>query len=97
MGTYSDQPDPPVYYQVVDTRDCVRYTDVDQAQWFIDRINRAYGSDTGARLDGEIVRWYGYYQLHVGDWLLNGTTPMSDAVLRASRLRPVTGTFPEEA
>lgn len=96
MGVYSNEPDPPTYHQVVDTHDCVRYTDVAQAQWFIDRVNWAYGGGTDARLEDTTVRWFGYYQLALGDWLYNGTTAMSDQVLRASQFRPVLDTFPTE-
>lgn len=95
MGVYSPEPDPPVYFQVVDTRDCVQYTEPGQAAWFIDRINYAFGgTETDARLDGSTIRWFGYYHLDLGDWLYSGTTPMSDEVLRASQLRPVSNTFP---
>jgi hypothetical protein len=98
VGIYSPEPDPPVYFQVVDTRDCVRYTDVAQAQWIMDRINYAYGgTDTDVRLEGTTVRWFGYYRLDLGDWLYSGTTPMSDEVLRASQFRPVSDTFPTGA
>lgn len=91
MGVYSDESDPPVYYQVVDTRDCVRYSDSAQAPWFMDRIRFAYGgTSTNVRLDSDgTIRWFGYYWLHLGDWLYGGTTPVTDEVLRASHLRPV--------
>jgi hypothetical protein len=94
MGVYSNAPDPPSFYQVVDTHDCVQYTDVDQAPWFIDRINYAFGGGTDARLDGQTVRWFGYYELHIGDWLYNGVNPMTDEVLRASQFRPIADNFP---
>lgn len=96
MGVYSNEPDPPYYYQAVDTHDCVRYTDVAQAQWFMDRIQFAYGSTkTNVRLDGTTIRWFGYYSMDVGDWLYNGTTPMTDEVLRASQLRPLDSAWPD--
>lgn len=96
MGVYSNEPDPPDYYQVVDTADCVRYTDVGQAQWFMDRIQYAYGStQTNVRLDDTTIKWFGYYKLQLGDWLYKGTTPITDEVLRASALRPVASTWPD--
>jgi hypothetical protein len=97
MGVYSDEPDPPDYFAVVDTRDCVRYTDVSQAQWFIDRINAAFaGNETEARLDGTTVKWFGYYNLPLGDWLYGGQVSMSDEVLKASAFRPTFDTWPPE-
>lgn len=96
MGVFSNEPDPPSYFQVVDTHDCVRYTDIAQAQWFIDRVNFAYGGETDARLDDDTIRWFGYYHLALGDWLYSGSIPMTDDVLRASQFRPVTTTFPTE-
>lgn len=95
MGQYSSEPDPPNSYQIVDTHDCVQYTNTSQAPWFCDRINFAYGGDTDARLEGGVVKWFGNYRLNVGDWLYNGTTPMSDEVLRGSQFRPVLDTIPE--
>lgn len=96
MGVYSNEPDPPEYYAVVETKDCVRYTDPTQSQWFMDRINYAYsGTATNVRMDGDTIRWFGYYRLDVGDWLWGGTTPITDEVLRASTLRPVPGTWPD--
>ena len=94
MGIYSNEPDPPVYYAVVDTKDCVRYTDPDQAQWFMDRIQYAYGGDT--RVEGTTIKWFGYYRLDIGDWLYGGTTPMSDEILKASQLRPNLEEWPPE-
>lgn len=94
MAQYSTEANPPNYYQVVNSHDCVQYTNVDQAQWFVDRINFAYGG-TDARLDGTVIRWFGNYTLNLTDWLYNGTTPMSDEVLRASQFRPLLDTFPE--
>lgn len=99
MGVYSQEPDPPVYYAVVNTADLVRYTDSAQAQWFIDRINYAYGGYTAnVRIepDGSTIRWFGYYFLGLGDWLWQGTSPMSDEVVRASALRPVPLDFPDD-
>lgn len=96
MGIYSNEPDPPVYYAVVDTRDCVRYTDAAQAQWFMDRIQYAFGgTDTNIRLDGTTIRWFGYYALPIGDWLYAGNIPMTDEVLKASAFRPTLETWPE--
>ncbi|SFO82204.1 hypothetical protein SAMN05421810_10171 [Amycolatopsis arida] len=101
MGVYSDEPDPPVYYQAVDAADCVRYTDVSQAKWFRDRINFAFGGQrsTNVRMDadGTTIRWFGYYVLRLGDWLYRGNTPITDEVLRASGLRPVTTSWPEDS
>lgn len=94
MGVYSNQPDPPVYFQAVDTYDCVRYTDPSQAQWFMDRINYAFGGTTAnVRFadDGVTIQWFGVYFLHLGDWLLQGNTPATDDQLRLSTSRPVTG------
>lgn len=92
MGIYSDEPDPPTYFQVVETADCVRYTDLGQAQWFMDRINYAFGgqASTNVRLaeDGTTIRWFGYYQLRLGDWLYKGNTAIDDKTLRASALKP---------
>lgn len=97
MGQYSDQPDPPVYHQVIETKDCVRYTDPRYAQWFVDRINFVYG-DANVRVDEtHTIRWFGYYALRVGDWLYSGTTPVTDEVLRASQLRPAGSVWPLEA
>ncbi|OXM53779.1 hypothetical protein CFP71_21445 [Amycolatopsis thailandensis] len=100
MGVYSDEPDPPVYYQAVEATDCVRYTDVSQAKWFQDRINYAFGgqSSTNVRMadDGTTIRWFGYYWLRLGDWLYKGNTAITDEVLRASGLRPILTTWPED-
>jgi hypothetical protein len=97
MGVFSSQPDPPTYYHAVDTSDCVRYTAVAQAQWFMDRIQYAYaGSTTNARLDpdGSTIRWFGSYTLALGDWLYAGKTAMTDAVLRDSAFRPNLSAWP---
>lgn len=94
MGVYSDAPDPPVYFQATDTSDCVRYTDPSQAQWFMDRINYAFGG-TSANVrfdtDGVTIRWFGYYWLHLGDWLYHGDTAIPDDQMRASQIRPIVG------
>lgn len=97
MGTYSDQPDPPTYFQAIQTSDVVRYTDVAQQQWFLDRIRYAYGStNANARIDpdGTTIRWFSSYVLPLGYWLYKGNTPVSDADLHAGLLRPITETFP---
>lgn len=95
MGVFSDQPDPPVYVNAVDTYDVVRYTDVSQAQWFMDRINFAYGGQatTNVRFDadGTTILWFGVYFLHLGDWLLKGDSPITDDALRTSPVRPLAG------
>lgn len=100
MGIFSNEPDPPVYFNVVDTRDCVQYTDVDQAPWFMDRIDNAFaGSTTNVRMDsdGTTILWFGYYRLALGDWLYAGNIAMSDEVLKASAFRPTVETWtPEE-
>lgn len=97
MGTYSDHPDPRVYYQVVDTKDCVRYTDPAEAPWFRDRINWAYsGTPTNVRMEGDTIRWFGGYYLHIGDWLYAGTTPVSDYTVRNSSLRPILQSWPDD-
>jgi hypothetical protein len=94
MGAYSTEPDPPTYATVADTHDCVRYTNVAQAQWFMDRINVAFaGSTTNARLDGTTVKWFGYYTLPLGNWLYAGTVSMTDEALRASSFRPITAVW----
>jgi hypothetical protein len=100
VSGYSDQPDPPEWYQVVQTDDCVRYTDPSQAQWFFDRINFEYGSTTpNVRFDddGTTIRWFGFYVLHLGDWLWKGTYGMTDEQFRGSVLRPVLDTVPPDS
>lgn len=98
MGVFSDEPDPPTYYYAVEAADCVRYTDVAQAKWFMDRINHAFGgqASTNVRMaeDGTTIRWFGYYWLHLGDWLYKGNTAITDEVLRASGLRPSMAEWP---
>ncbi|WP_027944024.1 hypothetical protein [Amycolatopsis taiwanensis] len=100
MGVYSDEPDPPIYYQAVESYDLVRYTDVSQARWFMDRINYAFGGQqaTNVRMgeDGETIRWFGYYFLHLGEWLYKGNTACSDEVLRFSGLRPIMTEWPDD-
>ncbi len=97
MGTFSDHPDPPEYYQAVQTYDVVRYTAVSEAPWFFDRIQFAYGS-TNANVrfdtDGTSIRWFSSLVLRLGDWLYQGKTPITDAQLRTGALRPITETFP---
>lgn len=97
MGIFSDQPDPPVYYQAIATSDVVQYTDVGQHQWFLDRIQYAFGStNANVRLDadGTSIRWFSSNVLHLGDWLYQGKTAVTDSVLHSGSLRPITETFP---
>lgn len=98
MSLYSDEPDPPVYFQAVEAADCVKYTNVSQAKWFMDRINAAFGGQatTNVRMaeDGTSIRWFGYYWLRLGDWLYRGNTAVTDEVLRASGLRPIVAQWP---
>lgn len=93
--------EPTETFQVVQTRDCVRYTDPDQFEWFWSRINRAFGTDCNVRFDpdGTTIRWFGAYSLPLGSWLVGGQTSLTDAQLRNQQwnmLRPVPD-WPEPA
>lgn len=97
LDQYSNEPLPPQHHVVAVSSDAFRYTNVNQAQWFFDRINMAFGSTTpNVRMEGTTIRWFGYYWLNLGDWLYQGMTPVTDEVMRASYLRPVGNDWPPD-
>ena len=81
----------PEIVAVVQSNDAAHYTSVDQAEWFFDRLARAFGSFVNPRRDedGGTIRWFENYTLPLGWWLIGGMTPLSDDALRTSLLRPL--------
>lgn len=88
MSVFSDEPDPAGYYEAVEVHDCVRYTDPSEQQWFIDRIEFTFGGTANARVEGDVIRWFSAYELHLGDWLYEGQQPVSHDQLHRARILP---------
>lgn len=70
---------PPVVHCTA-MRQLVRYTDPEQFNFFRDWINWCQNNNCNVRFDpdGTTIRWFGAYVLRIGDFLLDGITPITE-------------------